>query len=62
MINIVKALKYNLKQKSGQYGNNKKTLESIFMINNLHYIVKKIGNSDLELVCGQEVLESFVEI
>lgn len=58
LLQIIKALKYNLRQKSGQYGNNKKTLESIFMINNLHYIVKKISNSDLELVCGQEVLES----
>ena len=58
LVKIVSALKHNLRDKSRQYGNNKKTLESIFMLNNLHYIVKKISNTDLELACGQEVIQS----
>jgi len=58
LLAIVKALRHNIRQKSEQYGNNKKTLEAIFMLNNLHYIVKTIGDTELESACGQAVLVS----
>merc|ERR1712176_1321160 len=61
LVEIVRALTHNIKNKSRQYGgnNNKKTtpLEAIFMLNNYHYVVKTIENTELESACGQKVIE-----
>eukprot|EP00483_Globobulimina_turgida_P003896 UN03904 len=45
LVDIVKALRHNIKLKSVQYGANKKTLEAIFMLNKLHYMVRTIGDT-----------------
>ena len=57
LLALIKALQKNLIEKSRTYGNNKKSLEYIFMLNNFHYIMKTVGGTELEAACGQEVMD-----
>jgi len=57
LLALIKALQKNLTEKSKTYGNNRKSLEYIFMLNNFHYILKTVSGTDLEAACGQEVMD-----
>ena len=57
LLSLIKALQKNLIEKSKTYGNNKKSLEYIFMLNNFHYIMKTVSGTELEAACGQEVMD-----
>jgi len=54
---ILKNLLDNLRVKASQYPNNKITLQCIFIINNIHYIVKSITDTPLEAACGKAEIE-----
>ncbi len=54
---MFKALLHNLNEKVRHYPSTKKVLHTIFLLNNIHYIVKSLSNSPLESSVGRGEVE-----